>query len=739
MGKNKLERKREKVLIFGLDSDWIAKETALRRDFEILAIIDESSENIGKQYDEIRIISPQEITGYAYDTILITVYGNIAAKIEACITAGGDPAAIRLCYPKGCNVWKKQVIEEENKRLIANFDRVRFYLFHGTDFYILEEIFLRNCYGFLSNIDKEAIVIDIGMNVGYASLFFASQDFVKKVYAYEPFRDTYIDALENFSINDTEIREKIVPHNFALSNYNGEMELHFDRTQPGDMNILEDNIHLDGAKTTVLVKRASEMLKDILQKNQDKMIIVKMDTEGSEYDIAEDLEKADLFRYVDVLLGETHFDHEQELLDRLQRSGFFCFSPYHGHGNGMVYAVRYRSRKGLRENGCSFEERSGLEKGVYNRQNFFEKKPKISIVLPVYNGERYLRESLDSILAQTMTDFELIAVDDCSTDATSVILAEYAVRDSRIRIIRNGENQKLPRSLNIGFAEARGEYLTWTSDDNVYLPEAFVRMADYLDRFPDTMMVNASVDMMDEEGNVEHSEGDRFDAEFLLSFYENRIGACFLYRRTVLEEIGGYDPEMFLIEDHEYWLRIMLQYGRIGHIKEVLYHYRQHAKSLTATRKNEVIKQAFKARRKHLRGILSHVIEYRALAVLLFCHGFATNEWREEDKAIFYEYLPELRRIAFLTGQKPLVVYAGDEQYARLAVQQNGGNVSFIAVKDKPEQDEQWAGVPLIAGEELMKRKDAYEVTVASSVADLYAALEDLGRWGVEMCGIVLA
>ena len=94
--------------------------------------------------------------------------------------------------------------------------------------------------------------------------------------------------------------------------------------------------------------------------------------------------------------------------------------------------------------------------------------PKISVVLPVYNGERYLRESLDSILAQTMGDFELIVVDDCSTDATSVILAEYAVRDSRIRIIRNAENQKLPRSLNIGFAEARGEYLTWTSDDNVY-------------------------------------------------------------------------------------------------------------------------------------------------------------------------------------------------------------------------------------------------------------------------------
>lgn len=365
--------------------------------------------------------------------------------------------------------------------------------------------------------------------------------------------------------------------------------------------------------------------------------------------------------------------------------------------------------------------------------------PKISVVLPVYNGERYLRHSLDSVLAQTMGDFELIVVDDCSTDETPAILAEYAAHDSRIRIIRNKENQKLPRSLNIGFAEARGEYLTWTSDDNAYLPEAFARMAAYLDRFPGTMMVNASMDMMDEAGNAEHVEGDPFDAEFLLSFYENRIGACFLYRRKVWEEIGGYDPEMFLIEDHEYWLRIMLRYGRIAHIKEVLYRYRQHAESLTATRKNEIVKQSFKARRKNLRGILQHVIEYRDLTVLLFCHGFIENEWRDEDKAIFYEYLPELRRISFLTGQKPLVVYAEDERYARFAVEQNGGNVAFIAVKDKALQGAKWAGIPLLAGEALREEKDKFEVAVASSVANLYEALEDLGRWGVETCGIVLA
>lgn len=93
-----------------------------------------------------------------------------------------------------------------------------------------------------------------------------------------------------------------------------------------------------------------------------------------------------------------------------------------------------------------------------------QEKPLVSIVLPVYNGEKYLRESLDSILAQTMEDWELIAVDDCSKDATPQILADYAASDSRIRVMRNAENQRLPRSLNIGFAEARGEFLTWTDE-----------------------------------------------------------------------------------------------------------------------------------------------------------------------------------------------------------------------------------------------------------------------------------
>ncbi|HXL56803.1 MAG TPA: glycosyltransferase family 2 protein, partial [Chitinophagaceae bacterium] len=99
-------------------------------------------------------------------------------------------------------------------------------------------------------------------------------------------------------------------------------------------------------------------------------------------------------------------------------------------------------------------------------------QPAISIVLPTYNGSKYIRTSIESCLNQTFTDFELIIVNDCSTDNTASIIEEYAAKDSRIIIIHNAFNKKLPLSLNTGFDIAKGKYHTWTSDDNYFAPNA---------------------------------------------------------------------------------------------------------------------------------------------------------------------------------------------------------------------------------------------------------------------------
>ena len=105
----------------------------------------------------------------------------------------------------------------------------------------------------------------------------------------------------------------------------------------------------------------------------------------------------------------------------------------------------------------------------------------ISIVLPIYNGEKYMRKSIDSVLAQTYANWELLIIDDGSTDNTAIIAQEYAANDSRIRYYKNPENMRLPKTLNRGFSLAGGDFLTWTSDDNYYYPTALETMHNALD------------------------------------------------------------------------------------------------------------------------------------------------------------------------------------------------------------------------------------------------------------------
>ena len=88
------------------------------------------------------------------------------------------------------------------------------------------------------------------------------------------------------------------------------------------------------------------------------------------------------------------------------------------------------------------------------------KKPLVSIVLPTFNGERYLRQSIGSVISQQYKNWELIIVDDHSTDSTSAIIDEFTETDPRIKVIHNTTNQKLPKSLNIGFEKAKGDLLT---------------------------------------------------------------------------------------------------------------------------------------------------------------------------------------------------------------------------------------------------------------------------------------
>src|SRR5574344_1985187 len=211
---------------------------------------------------------------------------------------------------------------------------------------------------------------------------------------------------------------------------------------------------------------------------------------------------------------------------------------------------------------------------------------KVSVILPVYNGEKYLAQSIESVLKQTYKDLELIIVNDCSIDNTLNISNEYAQKDGRVKVITNTENKKLPASLNIGFSQAQGEYLTWTSDDNFYKLNAIDRMLQFLNEHPENTMVCSDFYRIDTK-NQNNNCVMKLEPSKLNMMFGNQVGACFLYRKSVADEVGEYDDSMFLAEDYDYWLRILLK-GDIGHIDECLYNYRIHSKSLTGTRMSDI-------------------------------------------------------------------------------------------------------------------------------------------------------
>jgi glycosyltransferase involved in cell wall biosynthesis len=115
-------------------------------------------------------------------------------------------------------------------------------------------------------------------------------------------------------------------------------------------------------------------------------------------------------------------------------------------------------------------------------------------VLPVYNGEDYIEQAVRSVLAQSYSDFELLVVDDGSTDRTWAILARLTMEDARIRLIRQ-KNQRLPSALAAGFRAATGEFLTWTSADNVLKPGCLETLVDELRAHPERDLVYANLDL----------------------------------------------------------------------------------------------------------------------------------------------------------------------------------------------------------------------------------------------------
>jgi glycosyltransferase involved in cell wall biosynthesis len=197
-----------------------------------------------------------------------------------------------------------------------------------------------------------------------------------------------------------------------------------------------------------------------------------------------------------------------------------------------------------------------------------------------------------------------------------------AQNDARARVITQA-NAGLPSALNKGFAQARGEFLTWTSDDNRYQPGAIEAMVKTMERNPECGLVYTDFQLVDETGVVKQMVKSRSPSD---PGAMNVVGACFLYRRSVAEKAGSYDIRLPLVEDWDYWLRLALL-APVHHLKEVHYDFLDHADSLTHNRQLEVLETEFK-----MRKLTPHPEAQKSLYRKAVARRLATLHWAAGNK-----------------------------------------------------------------------------------------------------------
>jgi len=218
-------------------------------------------------------------------------------------------------------------------------------------------------------------------------------------------------------------------------------------------------------------------------------------------------------------------------------------------------------------------------------------EPRITVLMPVYQAERYLEEAVESVLAQSFDNFELLALDDGSTDASPRILEALAGRDDRIRM-RGAEHVGLVTQLNQGLAEARGEFIARMDADDISHPERFERQLVYLDAHRDCVAVGTGVLEVDPERRIirtldiptTHSE---IESQLMQGNGGALIHASALYRTQALRSIKGYRKEFEYGEVIDLHLRLA-EIGRLANLPESLYEYRQNFASVCFTRGHEL-------------------------------------------------------------------------------------------------------------------------------------------------------
>lgn len=241
-----------------------------------------------------------------------------------------------------------------------------------------------------------------------------------------------------------------------------------------------------------------------------------------------------------------------------------------------------------------------------------ERTPKISVLMSAYNGSpKYLRESVDSILSQSFTDFEFIIIDDCSSDDSWSILCDYAIRDCRIKLLRNPQNMGLTKSLNRGLNLAQGQYIARQDADDISMLNRFEKQFTWLTQHTETTLVSSEIQRIKPDGTFGNVSNRACLSELLPwnLLFHNHLGghSQVMFRRQPVLDLGGYNEAYQYSQDYELWCRLA-HAGKIAILPEVLLHQRFHNTSISSIKRAEQDKLVFSQVTRNIEQLTGKVL-----------------------------------------------------------------------------------------------------------------------------------
>ncbi|QOV87972.1 glycosyltransferase family 2 protein [Humisphaera borealis] len=211
--------------------------------------------------------------------------------------------------------------------------------------------------------------------------------------------------------------------------------------------------------------------------------------------------------------------------------------------------------------------------------------PAISVLMPVYNAEEFVAETMDSILAQTFRDFEFICINDGSKDGSLAVMQKYADRDSRVKIISRPNTGLVP-ALNEGLAASRGKYVARIDSDDLSAPERFDLQFTRMEAEPELVALGSNANAMDEYGNLLGSYDNPLTHEAIEKAHLLGMSSihhpAVMFRPDAVRRVGGYRKETWPCEDYDLWMRLG-EVGRLANLPQRLLTKRLMSSSIVAT------------------------------------------------------------------------------------------------------------------------------------------------------------